>query len=393
MKINTPKSWAIVALVAALACAVWQLRTGGGAIDGYPATGRDDSSGLSKSARSRRDDRQQWVDGEENRRLTDLAARFAAADSDESRKALYAELDAWFEGLVEREGKDGAAAVLADFLRSGIDAETGAGFAVGRHGQLDLANSMRVYMLDKMLSLNPEKALVLSREVIATHQNQNEYAIALRNLAKQDGEKVSQQEIDSAFTAMMADEQWRKAPQSGFYNSFDMAVGKPSAATVGAVLEQMRNLDAVGSDTRAGLWNATSLALDRVMQTQPELVLEWLVANPNDFLSESAGMRPEVLSRINVTTEIGRKALGTYLNSTTHADGELEEFLERYPNGNYFTGNRLVSQSEIDTEHNIYRTYRKSYEVVEAMGASGEISREHADKLLENLSEYFPSEP
>ena len=259
---------------------------------------------------------------------------------------------------------------------------------------MEEANSLRVYMLDKVLLIDPDKALVLSREVPAKHQNQNECAIALRNLAKQDGgAKVTQQEIDSAFTAMMGDAQWRKAPDSGFYNAFDVAVGKPSTATVNAVLEQMHNLDGVDPAIRDRLWNATSLSLDRVMQTSPELVLKRLVAQPESFLSDSPGMRPEVLSRINVTTEVGRLALGTYLNSVIHADGELEEFLARYPNGNYFTGNRLVSQSELNTEHNIYRTYRKSYEVVEAMGASGEISREHADKLLKSLSEYFPSKP
>jgi hypothetical protein len=331
--------------------------------------------------------------------LADLTARFAAAKSDESRKALYEELNAWFGGLFVREGRDGtaAAATIADFLRSGMDAETGAPFTIGRNGWLEEADSLRAYMLDKVLLMDPEKALELSREVLAKHQDQNECAIALRNLAMQDGEKVTQQEIDSAFTAMMGDVQWRRAPDSGFYEAFDVAVGKPSAATVDAVLGQMRNLDGVETAIRGGLWNATRLSLDRVMHMNPELILKRLVAQPESFLSDAPDMRPLVLSRINVTTEVGRQALGTYLNSVIHADGELEDFLERYPNGNFFTGNRLVSSSsemsELCSEHKIYRTARRSYEVVEAMGASGEISREHADKLLKNLSKCFSSNP
>ena len=115
-------------------------------------------------------------------------------DAPAARK-LLAELRGTLSGMPTRE----AVGLIRQFLDSKADVSTRLGFRIGPHGQLEDAPTLRVFLLDELARLDPAEAAGYAKVILASKDSPDEWAVALRNLARGDdsdaGRNLLQQRI------------------------------------------------------------------------------------------------------------------------------------------------------------------------------------------------------
>ena len=238
-----------------------------------------------------------------------------------------------------------AAATLVALLRSGEDAPTGLGFVVGDEGVLAESPRYRVALLDLLGQTDPDTAVAYSRSILAETTQPDEYALALRNLAWLDHEGTLTAEVSSRFSAMLDRTDWLAAPTTGYLEAFDIAVavgGNTMISELSSVLRLTTHDPAVD---RAKIDRAAFIALDRIMQREPDSIAALFTADPT-FLDFAPNHRASLLSRLDPASPSGQKTLRTYLQSIPPAGEELAYFIKIFPNPNSFEGNRLVTSWE-----------------------------------------------
>ena len=325
-------------------------------------------------------------------RAEELARIMSDADDAGGLQVAYCERLKFHSDLRARTPPEEMARFMEACLHSDIDVESGLCFGVADGGSFYAVTSIRVSLLDKVLQLDFEAALSLSREVIQRRGNHKEYVVALRNLAKICSHAVARAEIDNAFAAMASERSWVEAPSDGFLEAFDIAVGRVSPGTAGQVLSLGKHNGVVESQVEKSLEMAATLALDRITQKAPDVLLGHLGSTGQDIAWLPAAYRQAMMKRVDIATEVGRSALGDYLGNPAVSDSEKEVSLSVCPTGSYFARARLVSGAELNSPLNIYRTYEQSYATALAMKAAGEHSGDHAEKLIISIGKYFPSD-
>lgn len=258
------------------------------------------------------------------------------------RAQILAEL-ASLKAALDELDPDVAAATVIELLKAGDDASTGLVLRVGEEGVLDEPTTYRVALLDLLGQTEPEAALAYSREVLDLKTTQDEYAIALRNVAWLNYEHQLDAELHQRFAEMVTTPSWLGSPSNGFLEAFDVAVevgGLKSLYTVAQLIRVPASSDIFATSDSVN--HAGFLALDRLMLREPETVIAAFVADPT-FLADNPHFRASLMSRIDPTQPGQRGALEHYLTGIQHASGELEYFASIYPNANYIDGNRLVT--------------------------------------------------
>ena len=240
---------------------------------------------------------------------------------------------------------DVAAATLVALLRSGEDAPTGLGFVVGDEGVLAESPRYRVALLDLLGQTDPDTAVAYSRSILAETTQPDEYALALRNLAWLDHEGTLTAEVSSRFSAMLDRTDWLAAPTTGYLEAFDIAVAVGGNAMISELSSVLRLTTHDPAVDRAKIDRAAFIALDRIMQREPDSIAALFTADPT-FLDFAPNHRASLLSRLDPASPSGQKTLRTYLQSIPPAGEELAYFIKIFPNPNSFEGNRLVTSWE-----------------------------------------------
>jgi hypothetical protein len=250
-------------------------------------------------------------------------------------------------GLLQRAvhaaAPDAAAAVLISRLRTGEDAATGLHFVVGAEGIMAETPTYRTELLNLLGQTDPFQASDYSRELMGSASSQDEYALALRNLAWADFQGNQMDDLRSFFSAMLGREDWKADPTAGFLEAFDIAAFTGSAGLVAEVIEAAGPAD--GQESLVS--RAAFVALDRIMLSKKSAVLASFDTDPN-FLSEAPYHRASILSRLDPRQPDDIRLLESYLLRADHSSGELAYFAELFPNGNRFTSHRLVTSWERD---------------------------------------------
>ncbi|MBL9154593.1 MAG: hypothetical protein JNK37_19095 [Verrucomicrobiales bacterium] len=282
------------------------------------------------------------ADPELTRALEDAFDRIARGglSADDIREALRRMREA-----IHAADPAGAAAAIVAFLQSGRDAPTGLAFVVGSEGVLDEAPTWRVALLDWLAQTDPGLASDYSRGFLPGANRPDEYAIALRNLAWLNVDGTFDAEIATAFSGMLDRPEWLANPSAGFLEAFDVAVALGGAdlwRQVGSVLK----IEGPGGAVPEHPVNrAAFVALDRLMQREPETLIGILQETP-DWLQWAPRHLTSLLTRLDVRSDAQRDFLRDYLLSGQAPAGELEYFATVFPNLNAFVGNRLVSEWE-----------------------------------------------
>ncbi len=237
--------------------------------------------------------------------------------------------------------EEGAAAAVADFLKTGEDAATGLPFVVGPDGMMETVPTFRLALLDLLPSLDPVASLELARELMDRQTSPDEYALSLRNLAWNDLDGDLRDELSRRFLALLKTP-WLARPSAGFLESFDIPVEVGGSAMFDSLVSLARDATAQ-SNTAAS--QAAFTSLDRMIVRDRTLLTKALSSDAA-WMGFAPQQRASLLSRLDITQAEQRELFLRYLSATSHPAGELDYFAKIFPNENFLYGHRLVTADE-----------------------------------------------
>jgi len=233
-----------------------------------------------------------------------------------------------------------AAAALIAFLETGEDQPTGLDFEIGGEGVMKETPTVRTAVLDLLGQTDPSQSVAYCRTLLRSTASADEYALALRNLGWSCPALVGRDELARDFRDMLARNEWISQPSRGFLEAFDVAVVAGAVDAVAPLLS-----DRPLGEPEPPLSRAAFVALDRMMLSQPELVVGNFKGDPS-FLAQAPFHRASIMARLDPRVSGQKELLESYLLRTNHAAGEIEYFSEVFPNPNRFSSNRLVTGAE-----------------------------------------------
>jgi hypothetical protein len=316
---NRPKPMLVAsALIAAAGIGVWAWKAGG---PGEVAENENRPVAQSPSPRPRVSDSISSA----------IASLDAGATSEETRESLL-DLKKSLTGMP----KDEALAVIRGFLASGKDRATGLSFEIAKDGSLTEWPSLRTFLLDTLSDIDPAAAAAIGREILASPTSADEWALALRNVARGESLDESAVFLQRKTEELIANPAWQAEPSIGYLNAFDVLVHIEATGSAPLLSDLVQRKD------RKDLAHAGFLTLDRLVQRQPVDLLSRLAADR--ALQES---RPEMVAqqfaRADVRDPEQREILKSWLLDPARTSAELRSFSGVYPNNNRFVSNNLLT--------------------------------------------------
>lgn len=276
--------------------------------------------------------------------------------------------------------KDEALAMIRSFLASGDDRATGLSFDIARDGSLNEWPTFRTFLLNVLPSIDPEAAAALGREILASPTTANEWALALRNVARGEPLDESAAFLRRKTEELITNPAWQAEPSIGYLNAFDVLVHIEATDSAPLLSDLIQRKD------RKDLAHAGFLTLDRLVQRQPSDLLVRLAADRE--LQES---RPEMVAqqfaRADVRDPQQREILKAWLLDPARSSAELRSFAGVYPNNNRFVSNNLLTVESAQTGDDLAAHDRAALETVSgwADDAAFEAVREPLAIMLSRL--------
>lgn len=252
------------------------------------------------------------------------------------RKELLAELRRRLEALAAGERQT----LLGEFLASRRDADLGGQFAVGPEGGLTASPTLRVWLLNEQARLDPAGAAALGRQVLASMDSPDEWAVALRGLALGDPSPEGRAMMKEKTLALLSHEAWQQQPTSGYLNAFDVAVhlkDQEFAPVLSGLLRQTN---------QPALAHAAFLALDRLTIAAPVEYLNTLQTQAA-WLEGREAARAGFFARADATDPAQRVILEHYLLDPRRSVEELNAFAGTFPNASLFLSHNLLTRQTI----------------------------------------------
>ena len=233
---------------------------------------------------------------------------------------------------------DQASAAISRFLESKTDQPTGQEFKVGAAGALESAPTLRTFLLDQLGQLDPAAAAANARVILASMDSPDEWAVALRNLARGDTSEDGRRLAGDKLRTMLTHPAWLEQPSVGFLEAFDVAVHLHATELIPTLTDLVRL-----QDNQAAA-HAAYLSLDRMTIADPTVTLSALQANPDSMKGREV-TRANYFARADVRDEAQRRVIETYLLNPALTTDELEKFSALYPNANFMVSRNLLTES------------------------------------------------
>jgi len=231
-----------------------------------------------------------------------------------------------------------AVAQISAILTSGRDFETGSEFALDADGNLTAAPTLRTRLLDELAAIDPAAAADISRDILATPTNPDEWAIALRNLGRVEDSDENREFLRRKTEELIRNPVWQADPSIGYLNAFDVLVHTEAVESAPLLSDLVQNKD------RRDLAHAAFLTLDRLVQLQPVVMLEKLAV---DIALQQS--RPEMtaqqFARADLRDPAQREIVQSWLLDPARTATELNAFAGVFPNHNQFVSNNLLTTS------------------------------------------------
>jgi hypothetical protein len=278
-------------------------------------------------------------------RIAELVAQLSAARNSPRDVEILAEIRGILEKLASELRSipnEVAVAAMQAYLDSGKDVATGLGFKVGEGGLLTDAPSMRTFLLDLFADIDAPAAVDYAMGVLDASNSSSEWALALRNIAWQDGDGSYRELLRGRLGQLLDRQAWLAKPDQGFLEAFDLAVhlGDPVALReMGSVLGLR---DGQGNLANNGITHAAFLAMDRITASNPRQTVE-LIRGDQDFMNWAPRHRGALMSRADVRDPQQAAAVGEYLRRPDLSAEERYAFLQLFPNPNGVLADSLIS--------------------------------------------------
>jgi hypothetical protein len=216
---------------------------------------------------------------------------------------------------------------------------------------------MRVFLMDLLEQIDPQAALAHAHEVLEKSASADEWAIALRTVARTDSSPGAADYLEQKVASMLSHEPWVNNPSTGFLEAFDIAVyvGSPEVVSPLTKLVNRTNNPAVA--------HASFLALDRLVINNPTSILTSLQANPG-LMGNRVETRANFFARADVGDPAQRKLIESYLLDPIRTGQELSTFAGVFPNANYMISHNLVTQNPTPDGSTLARRDRDSLATV-----------------------------
>lgn len=229
-----------------------------------------------------------------------------------------------------------ALAWMQTFLDSGRDQTTGLAFDIAAGGTLSGWPTLRTFLLDTLLAIDPAAAAALSRKLLTTPTTADEWALALRNVGRVETGAQANAYLRERAEALIANPAWQANPSIGYLNAFDVLVHTRATASTPLLSSLIQQKD------RRDLAHAGFLTLDRLVQSNPLEVLAQLAAD-RALLQSRPEMVAQQFARADLRDPAQRQLVKTWLLDPARAATELRSFAATYPNNNRFLSNNLLT--------------------------------------------------
>lgn len=232
-----------------------------------------------------------------------------------------------------------AVSEIEGFLRKGKDRKTGLILKFGKEGTIEGWPTLRVFLLDLLLELDPEAAARISRKILSSKTSADEWAIALRNVAK--GERIggNRDYLRTRAEDLITNPEWQAQPSVGFLNVFDVLVYTKSTESLPLLSRLMQRKE------RRDLAHASFLTMDRLVQGQPLDMLTRLKAD--HALQES---RPEMtaqqFARADLRDISQQAIVKSWFLDPSRTPKQLQNFSAIFPNNNQLISHNLLTSQE-----------------------------------------------
>ena len=255
-------------------------------------------------------------------------------DAAASRQRL-AGLSQWLATLPPKE----AVATIRQFLDSKADASTGQDFKIAANGALNSSPTLRVFLLDQLACLDPAAAADYAKVILASKDSPDEWAVALRNLARGDPSDQGRALLEQKTSEMLQYEPWQQNPSVGYLEAFDVAVYLGGTSLIPTLTDLVQRQD------NPAVAHASYLALDRLVINNPTTTLTALLADPG-LLQGREATRADYFARADVRDTQQRQILENYLLSPQISPAEIDAFAGIFPNANYMISFNLLTQTQ-----------------------------------------------
>ncbi len=282
---------------------------------------------------------------------------------------------------------DEAVAWIRAFLATGQDRPTGLSFSISADGSLDEWPTLRVYLLDALLALDPAAAAEIGREILAAPTTADEWAVALRNVAR--GESSG----NAAFLQAKTEElirrpEWMENPSIGYLNAFDILVHTGATGSAPLLSELVQNKE------RKDLAHASFLTLDRLVQHRPAEMLGALAAD-TALLRSRPEMTAQQFARADLRDPAQRDIVKRWLLDPARTAAELRSFTGVWPNHNVFVSPNLLTSSQPLSGEDLRAHDREVSALVRSWQDDPEFQsiRPHLQAMANRLASFTASPP
>lgn len=266
--------------------------------------------------------------------LADALNALRSKPDAQTAKARLAQLRAMLSAMPTNE----AVAFIRSFLDSKQDSATQLGFKISNAGMLDEAPTLRTFLLDELARLDPAAAADYAKVILASKDSPDEWAVALRNLARGDATPEGRQLLAQKTAELLQHEPWRQNPSVGYLEAFDTAVYLGGTSLMPTLSEMVRQKE------NTAVAHASYLTLDRLVINAPATTLATLLADP-DLMGGRELTRANFFARADVRDSQQRQLLEDYLLSPRITAAELDAFAGTFPNANFMISPNLLTAS------------------------------------------------
>lgn len=251
-----------------------------------------------------------------------------------------------------------ASALIRKFLDGKTDAPTHLGFKVASNGSLGEAPTFRTFLLDELARIDPAAAAEYAQTILARMDSPDEWAVALRNLARGDTSDAARARVAEKFSQLLAASDWQKNPSVGYLEAFDVAVflgDKKFIPPLSGLLAQKENL---------AVAHAAYLSLDRMVINNAAQTLTTLADQP-ELMAGRENTRADYFARADVRDDSQRTLLENYLLNPKLGAAELQQFIGTYPNANFMISPNLLTVNNTPDHAALARRDKISLQVLE----------------------------
>jgi hypothetical protein len=248
-------------------------------------------------------------------------------------------------------------AAIRSLLDTKLDTPTGQGFKIVGGGSLQEAPTLRTWLLDQLATLDPAAGAAYARVILETSTSPDEWAIALRNLARGDTSSEARTLLATKTAELLRNEAWQQGPSVGYLEAFDTAVHLGGTSLLPPLT------DLVSKKDNPAVAHAAFLTLDRLIINQPAKTLAALNEHP-DWMQGREETRANYFARANVGDAEQRRIIEAYLLDATRSPAEVQTFAGIFPNANFMISHNLLTENATLDNATLRRRDQASLEVV-----------------------------